>query len=388
MSGVHTGMRFTQLNTMSEMTLRVLINEDGSPFDSEELGKLRSLLDALQTREEREGYRNQNANEIAKHPSGKLLIVSGPGTGKSFLFMQKIKHWLSNGVDGDIFVTSFVRKLVADLQNDVNKLDEEQRNRITVSTLHKFARSIVEKNHGTSQWRFQPYFKIIAESWKEVVWEDVLAFFDGIRQTDYSRKKFEYQLHNDQLSEDGDWPNLIQKYFELCRFYNAAGFADLISRAKDALNENEDLNSNACFIIDEYQDFNASEDALLETLTSNATSILIVGDDDQVLYEELKSGKAELIRTRYSSSSITNAMLPFCGRSDYHITKAAAHFIQSDAESECIEKIYLPLEPTSAGEKVKVVACAQPVTVVDFIQKFIEEHESQIKERKAKIESG
>ena len=150
-------------------------------------------------------------------------------------------------------------------------------------------------------------------------------------------------MHNKDFNKSEEWKNLKQIYFELCKFYNAAGFADLILRAIQALKEKVSLNQNNFFIIDEYQDFNQAEESLIHQLVSNATSLLVVGDDDQVLYEKLKSGKAILIQNLYRNKNYAKGMLPFCGRSDYHIAKSAACFIQKHRNSECIEKIYLPL---------------------------------------------
>ena len=99
---------------------RYLINEDGTPFDSSELQRISCHLDRLNG-EDRTRYRNQNAGTIAKHSAAKILIVSGPGTGKSHLFLDRIDHWFQDNPEASIFVTSFVRKLVTDLRNDINK---------------------------------------------------------------------------------------------------------------------------------------------------------------------------------------------------------------------------------------------------------------------------
>lgn len=372
------------------MTKRFIINDDGTPFESSEMQTLRAALDSLGD-DEREEYRNKNASAIARHNAVKFLIISGPGTGKSHLFLNRIDHWYQKDQDASIVVTSFVRKLVADLQNDIEsdkKLTAEQEGKITVSTLHKFARSIVEKNHGTTEWPFNPHFRIIGQPWKEIVWDDVLAFYPDIDRGVYTRKKFEEQLHNNKFEESGEWKGLKETYFKLCRFYNATGFADLILRATKALAENPDLNQNKYFIIDEYQDFNLAEDALINQLVDNPQGLLVVGDDEQVLYEKLKSGKSTLIRNLYKNTDYANGMLPFCGRSSYHITKTADHFIQQHREAECIEKIYLLLKTNSDEPKVQVIACATSPTAVDYIEKFVADNKTEIDERKSKSEAG
>ena len=372
------------------MPIRYLVNEDGSPFDPAELGTIRRGLEALKDLERR-NYRDANAQHIAQHKVAKMLVVSGPGTGKSTLFKQKILHWLEQNPEARILAVSFVRKLVADLAADIagdKKLTDGQKGQVEVLTLHGYARSLVEKNHGTSEVRFRPHFKIIGESWKEVVWNDVLNLVGQSNAAEYAWRNFEEQLHNNVFDTSAEWNAIQEQYSNLSSFYNAAGFADLILRAKDALEENPYLEENDFFIVDEYQDFNQSEELLIRQVTKDGCGILIVGDDDQVLYEKLKAGRAALIRALYQGDEYGNGMLPFCGRCGQHIVESSAHFISNNADADCIEKIYLPLEKETEATKVNVIACAAPQAAVDYIRKFIDDHKDAILERKEKLESG
>jgi len=370
--------------------MRYLINDDGTPFNSAELQTLRDELDTL-TDDKRTEYRNQNALAIAQHGAVKFLIVSGPGTGKSTLFKNRISCWLKQNSASKILCFTFVRKLAADLDNDIQSdknLTQAQKKQVKVYTLHKFARSIVEQNHGTTKWRFQPHFRIIGQFWKDVVWRDVLAFYTALDRDVYSWENFEEQLHNADFDESVEWQGLKETYFELCRFFNAAGFADLILRAKDALAENANINESNYFIIDEYQDFNSAEDALINQLVDNLKSLFVVGDDEQVLYEKLKSSKPTLIQELYKNSNYVNGMLPFCSRSSFHITKTAGHFIQQNQKIKRIEKIFLPIKTTNDEPKVQIIACATAPTAVDYIEKFVSDNKTAIDERKTKLAEG
>ena len=336
---------------------RHLINEDGKPFADRELDALGKELDALEPADRR-NFRDVNARAVARHPAIRMLIVAGPGTGKSTLFKERILFWLEQDASAKILALSFVRKLVADLAADVQNdttLADEQKRQVDIFTLHKYARSVVEQNHGTKKWKFAPHFRVIGKDWKIIVWDDVLLVEGQRDRAKYSWKQFEKQLHDDEFDESAEWQALKNCYFTLCKFYNAAGFADLILRAKDALVENPALNEHRFFIFDEYQDFNSAEDNLLERITYTAEATLIVGDDDQVLYETLKSGKASLIRAIYRATDSVNAMLPFCGRCDFHIARAASHFIKQSQDADCIKKIYLPLSDAQGCKKVQVV---------------------------------
>ncbi len=371
------------------MPQRNLINEGGEPFDSEELKSLRVELAAL-SYAEREKFRNVNAEMIAKHTATKMLIVSGPGTGKSTIFKQRINHWLNEDSSAGILALSFVRKLVTDLNNDIQSdslLHDDKKAQTNVHTLHKYARSVVEKNRGTRTFPLQSHFRIIGESWKYVVWSDVLMCANKTDEDTYSWKAFEKQLHTNNFEISAEWQLLKQTYFEICAFYNAVGFADLIIRAAEAITEKSSLVEQDFFIIDEYQDFNKAEEHLIRCITNSRKGLLIVGDDDQVLYHELKSGDASLIRALYQGNEFVNAILPFCSRSDFHIVKSAEHFIEKDREKFSIEKIYLPMRDDNSSLKVQVVGCAKPSSAVDYIRKFVEDHEKEIEERKEKLEN-
>jgi superfamily I DNA/RNA helicase len=203
-------------------------------------GQLNALSD-----DERKKMRNENATAIASHDAPAILIVAGPGTGKSTLFKQRIVHWLNQSPAARIMALSFVRKLVADLDADIRtdpSLTDKQRKQVDVLTLHKYARSIVEKNGGTREWKFATHLRIIVEPWKTVVWSDVLLFTGLDDSAQYTWRNFEKQLHDGKFDQSAEWKALKKSYFELCRFYNAAGFADLIIRATDALAENPKLN--------------------------------------------------------------------------------------------------------------------------------------------------
>jgi superfamily I DNA/RNA helicase len=78
----------------------------------------------------------------------------------------------------------------------------------------------------------------------------------------------------------------------------------------------------------------------------------------------------------------------FCGRCDFHITRASSYFIGQAADPDNIKKIYLPMSDAGDSKKIQVVACATPSTAVDYIRKFIEDHKGEIDKRKADLAAG
>ncbi len=195
------------------------------------------------------------------------------------------------------------------------------------------------------------------------------------------------QLYTTQLMADEPWPELRDTYFGLVRFYNAVGFADLIVLALEAVEENPELSEHLFWIIDEFQDFNQSEAKLLDSLTAKATGVLIAGDDEQALYKELKSSLPEIISGRYHDATFANAMLPYCSRS-YYVCLAASAFIGRKRAASAIRKVYRPLIADVDAPKVRLVATNEPGAAVDYIKKFIRDHEADLAEHIAKMEAG
>src|SRR5215210_2305966 len=124
----------TMPDTESAEGLPELLKPDGAPF-ADELHELQRALSGLPN-DDRVTFRNRNAAAIAGHGGTHLLVVAGPGAGKSFLFLDRIRYWLTEHESPSIYVASFVRKLVADLENEIaTELPEEGPKHVTATTL-------------------------------------------------------------------------------------------------------------------------------------------------------------------------------------------------------------------------------------------------------------
>ncbi len=367
-----------------------LINEQGEVFDDDFLHEMSEQLSKLGD-VAREKYRNKNSSAIVKHKATRLLNSAGPGTGKSYLFRDRIKFWLPLFADDQIYVSSFVRKLVADLKTEIENDDdiaEEDQSRIDVSTLHSLARSILEISRGTNGHPLRRHIQILTDTWGAVVWDDLRQFHRDQVGTKLTWKNLSGQLHNDALNQASPWPELWKTYLILSRFYNAVGFADLICFSAEAVEENPMVVEHLLWIIDEFQDFNRAEDRLIKAVTRSAKAILIAGDDDQALYVGLKASTPDIILGYYSGDEFANAMLPFCSRCSHNVCLTAAHFIAKHRAETSATKVYLPLKLDAKVPKVQIVATWMPTTAVNYIKQFLASHADELKEHIAKMKGG
>lgn len=366
---------------------RSLINGDGSSFAGE-IAELTALLGALPS-DARDEYRNQNASDVAAHSAPRLLVVAGPGAGKSFLFLERIRQWLGAHSDSEVYVASFVRKLVLDLQADIDRqLEAVEGRRVTVSTLHQLARSLIEKGGGTQSQPMRRHIRVIAEPWDDVMWEDTLQFNVHLDPGAYSLRAMVEQLYKEELDTDPPWDAVRGNYAALCQFYNALGFADMIHLARIAVEEDSQLVEHTLWIIDEYQDFNRGEDKLVAAVTAAAEGVLLAGDDDQALYQQLKLSHPDIIISYYDDHDFANAMLPYCSRCSYHICQAASAFMSAHRINGAIDKVYLPLRVDDGAPRVRIVGTATPSGAVDYIKRFLAAHRTELEEHAGRMATG
>lgn len=188
--------------------LTPLIKEGGEPFTIGEVAELSTALDRLSP-EERKAFLGANSGAIAQHEAQRMLVVSGPGTGKSFMFRNRLKSWLARHPDSPVVVATFVRKLVDDLKAEIagdDEIQEPDKRRVQVSTLHRLARSIVERSRGTRDLPLRPNCQIAAGNWSEqLIWRDTLCLHPGLRSGDFPWEEMRSALYDGEPPTETGW---------------------------------------------------------------------------------------------------------------------------------------------------------------------------------------
>ena len=243
---------------------------------------------------ERESKRCIDA--IIESSSRKKVVVAGPGTGKTFLFKKVIEG------KRNALTLTFVNALVQDLSLDLYGMSD-------VKTLHSFARGALSKITGNEVKIFPKFSAVIRKDAEILLGRSI--DFDSIF---YNMRENEY----------------VEFYKNRKDYYGGYyGYSDVIyDLVKSFQEQRNKLPSYDYVLVDEYQDFNESEITLIELL-SEKSPVLIAGDDDQALYEELKSASAKHIRQKFSYDCVDyeSFTLPYCRRSTRVIVEAVNDII-------------------------------------------------------------
>lgn len=108
----------------------------------------------------------------------------------------------------------------------------------------------------------------------------------------------------------------VYKAFERSRIAkNALTFDDFVPLAVDLLTEEQEIrarvvNSFAVVIVDEYQDVNFGQQRLLELIAGERADVMVVGDDDQTIYE-WRGARPEYITQEFARVFANKAVVDY-----------------------------------------------------------------------------
>ena len=209
---------------------------------------------------------------------------------------------------------TFVNALVEDLSLELCGISN-------VNTLHSFALSVLSKK-GTHVRVFPKLSRVIAQDAQVLLQKKI---------------DFDYLFHN---REDGS--EFVEFYRQRRQYYGYYGFSDIVFAAAKYFEQNkEKIPKFEQVVVDEFQDFNALEVSLIDLLAEKSP-ILLAGDDDQALYESLKSASPAHIRQRYGDAKYgyIGFALPYCSRCTRVVVDAANDIVSGAKKDGHIEKKY------------------------------------------------
>lgn len=192
------------------------------------------------------------------------ILLAGPGTGKT----ANIKKIIKDHGDGSKFlILSFTNATIKDLHKKLKDLKVTDEN---CMTLHKFA---VKYNHDKSR-----HVLLI----KEIEELETISKGTGI------------------------------EFGKLCDSLSCTTFDQMIARFVEYAKSNpvylkEKLTPYDALIVDEYQDFNPNEQALIDLLIAQIKTTYLLGDDDQCIYD-FKDASSDKIISFYEDA--TNEKIP------------------------------------------------------------------------------
>lgn len=260
---------------------------------------------------------NRRQQEAITHTDGPLLIIAGPGSGKTFTLVERALHLLSKGIEpNEILIATFTEKAAGELLTRLSNRCLElglkaNLNEMYVGTLHSIFLRFLEENREFT--RLKRSYRILDQFDQQFLVYRKLKVFDELDEkglllepklrsrwkkaqaiVEYVNKVGEEYLDQAVLKEAPEQEvqvlaHFYEAYEQILAEENAIDFSSIqVETLRLLENWPEVLGKLQAQIrylmIDEYQDTNTIQEKILLKLAGQHQNICVVGDDDQGLY--------------------------------------------------------------------------------------------------------
>ncbi|MFN9721595.1 MAG: ATP-dependent helicase [Planctomycetota bacterium] len=241
--------------------------------------------------------------EAVEHFEGPLMVLAGPGSGKTRVITCRIARLLERGVHPEnILALTFTNKASREMQERVERLLGGVR--VRVSTFHKFCSRLIRRfaDHVGLKQNFtildqSDQISLVRQIMKDLnldtVFHDpgrVLARISRSRNELITATRFREIFESKPGSAlDAIVYQVFPVYEQKVRQQNAADFDDLLLHVVNLLEDEplirEQLDEHFRFIlVDEYQDTNHAQYRIVQAMSQNYSNLCATGDPDQSIY--------------------------------------------------------------------------------------------------------
>ena len=250
---------------------------------------------------------NESQRVAVEYCDGASLVIAGAGSGKTRVLTYKVAWLLSQGMKPwNILALTFTNKAAREMKERIGRLvGEEQARYLQMGTFHSvFARILrAEAEHIGFNSNFTIYDQTDARSLvkaiiKEMQLDDKVykpsSVADRISMAknhlllpqQYAQSAW---ARDDTSQKRPQTTNIYIRYAERCRQANAMDFDDLLVQTWVMFQNHEDIRRKYVekfhfVLVDEYQDTNYAQQAIVYQLTKERQKVCVVGDDAQSIY--------------------------------------------------------------------------------------------------------
>ena len=250
-------------------------------------GQLSFATDFLPARRDLLAGLDAAQRQAAEFADGPLLIVAGPGSGKTRTLTHRMAHLItSHGVppSGCLAVT-FTRRAADEMRGRLQALLPETWTGIPLHTFHSLGLSILREHWNAAG--LQRGFRLASDEERTRLLREALGLSE--RQTRASLSAISNHRRTGARTVDAKLAQAWEAYRHGMESRNWCDFDDLIIRSADALETDPEVRSRVrqrypWVCIDEYQDVDEQQVRLIRQIVPADGNICAIGDPDQAIY--------------------------------------------------------------------------------------------------------
>jgi DNA helicase-2/ATP-dependent DNA helicase PcrA len=242
---------------------------------------------------------NPAQREAVETIDGPLLILAGPGSGKTRVVTQRIAHMLQQGIPGQsILALTFTNKAAGEMRNRVDALMPSSD--VWIGTFHRFCARLIRRH--AAFVGLSPNFTILDMNDSGTLMKHVLKTqrielgmytVGQVSKAISHAKSLGVTPETFQPRPGSPMGEIVGRVYPLYQKQlltaNGVDFDDLLLHTVTVLRENplirQDYDAHYRYVmVDEYQDTNSAQYGIVRMMNVNYTNVAVTGDPDQSIY--------------------------------------------------------------------------------------------------------
>jgi len=222
---------------------------------------------------------NPSQQEAVTATGGSLLIVAGPGTGKTLTLVRRIAYLINQGVDpAGIVAVTFTNRAAREMRERIAAFLGPDAPPFFIGTLHMLGLTILREHapQGFSLYTRDDQVNLLKE----------ILHVSGVKAGQFAERIS--RMKNSCEEGEGDVKAACEQYEAALTERHGFDLDDLILKPIGIMSRpgppDQHKSAYEHVIVDEYQDINPAQYKLLRLLAGDTGNICAVGDPDQAIY--------------------------------------------------------------------------------------------------------
>ena len=242
--------------------------------------------------------RNSSQKRAIAHLSGPMMVLAGPGSGKTSVIVERTAYMTGEGKipTSSVLVVTFSRAAAVEMKERFLKFTGQSSTRVTFGTFHGVFYGILKQAYNLTS------ANILSEEEKNGILRELALNFGGELA---SEGDFTEEIAKEISMVKGNRISLEHYYSSCCpdevfrQIYGAYGnmlrerrkldFDDMLLSCYELFDKRKDIlrawqQKFRYILVDEFQDINQLQYDIVRLLAEPENNLFIVGDDDQSIY--------------------------------------------------------------------------------------------------------
>lgn len=347
---------------------------------------------------------NKNQREAVEWDRGPLLVLAGPGSGKTRVLTYRIARVLeqSEGKHFRILALTFTNKAAAEMRSRVEELVPQEFGRVRLTTFHSYAAELLQQ-HG-NHLSFRPDFQILSnDADREALLDDainqlrkdlsyslpehfgaakLLPAVTRLLERCIPAAEAEVILEQSNVENAAPLARVYVAYRDALRATNSLDFPSLIAESLDLLNKVPHLVKHIRkvfkhILVDEFQDTNHTQYRILSHIAKpDPSTLFVVADDDQIIYQ-WNGASPKRIQALRDDFDVSELQLPENYRCPPSVIELANSLIEKNLNRSAGKRPLTAIKQGENGDVVRVLGFDSVDEEAEWIAKDIEQRSEE-----------